>query len=318
MLISVVIPNYNGFEIIKKNIPVVLKVISDHHQKNGDEFQVIIVDDGSTDESVAYLNEVATQSKKELEIEIIQNDKNYGFATTVNRGVEVAKGEIVLLLNTDIVPDAGFLQPLLKHFTEDKVFAVGCMDRSIENSHEVMRGRGIGRWEKGFLKHKLGHIDSPDTLWVSGGSGAFRRKVWLRLDGLNELMNPFYWEDIDLSYRAQKAGFTVLFEKESIVTHRHEEGAIKKEYTPKKVRVTAYRNQFIFAWTNMSDKTLILSHILWQPYHIVRSVIKGDASFLTGFFNALVLLPAIMRKRKDVQKDVVVSDKIVIRRLTRN
>ena len=86
-------------------------------------------------------------------------------------------------------------------------------------------------------------------------------------------MNPFYWEDIDLSYRAQKAGFIVLFEKESIVTHRHEEGAIKRYHTSKKVRVITYRNQFIFAWTNMSDLPLILSHFLWLPYHLLRSIL---------------------------------------------
>ena len=141
-------------------------------------------------------------------------------------------------------------------------------------------------------------------------------KIWERLDGLCELMNPFYWEDIDLSYRAQKAGFRVVFEKESIVTHEHEKGAIKKEHTAKKVRVTAYRNQYIFAWKNMSDPLLIASHILWQPYHLIRAIIKGDASLFAGLFKALILLPAIIQKRKEVQKDVVMIDKKVIRRLS--
>ena len=110
---------------------------------------------------------------------------------------------LYILFNTDVYPDKDFLTPLLSHFKDEKVFAVGCMDKSIEGKDVVLRGRGIGVWKRGFLVHEKGEIEKSDTLWVSGGSGAFRKSIWDKLGGLNELYNPFYWEDIDLSYRAQ-------------------------------------------------------------------------------------------------------------------
>jgi GT2 family glycosyltransferase len=316
MKVSVVIPNYNGEKIIKKNIPELISVLQKFAAKTQKSVEVVINDDGSSDSSLVFLHELAQKKHKGVDMEVIANEKNYGFSTTVNRGVAKATGEVVILLNTDVVPKDGFLEPLLLHFNEGKIFAVGCMDISMENGKEVLRGRGVGRWEKGFLNHRLGDLDQSDTLWVSGGSGAFRKSFWDTLGGLDELMNPFYWEDIDLSYRAQKAGYLTRFERKSLVTHLHEEGAIKKTSTPKRVRITSYRNQYIFAWTNMSDASLILSHILWQPYHLIRACINRDASFLQGFTKALIMLPSIITKRKEVQKYVTVSDNAVIRRLT--
>lgn len=315
MNISIVIPNYNGEKLLLKNLPRVEEVIREYAKKHKALVEIVINDDGSSDKSKEILKNY--EERKDLEVKycIIYNKSNLGFSSTVNRGVEKASGDIVILLNTDVIPEKGFLEPLLSRFADEKVFAVGCMDKSIEKGGTILRGRGVGHFEKGFLKHTKGSLDRQDTLWVSGGSGAFRKKMWDKLGGLNELMNPFYWEDIDLSYRAQKAGFITLFEKESIVVHEHEEGAIKKYSTAKKVRITSYRNQYFFTWINLTDNSLILSHILWQPYHIIRSIFNKDASFLKGLIKALVKLPDVKWKRKLVQKQVVLSDKEVIRRV---
>jgi hypothetical protein len=80
------------------------------------------------------------------------------------------------------------------------------MDKSMEGDKVVLRGRGIGRWEKGFYIHKRGEIDKVDTAWVSGGSGAFRRLMWNTLGGMDPIYNPFYWEDIDPEIKANFSG----------------------------------------------------------------------------------------------------------------
>jgi GT2 family glycosyltransferase len=275
--------------------------------------EIIINDDGSTDSSRTILQQYEEMQLDSLHFIILHNEKNFGFSTTVNRGVAKASGDIVVLLNNDVLPDDDFLAPLIKHFSDPKMFAVGCMDKSIEKEGTVLRGRGVGRWDKGFLMHQKGDIEGTQTLWVSGGSGAFRRKYWEALGGLQEMMNPFYWEDIDLSYRAWKAGYCLVFEKNSTVIHEHEEGAIKKTSTPKKVRVTSYRNQFYFVWINVSDTSLVLMHLFWLPYHLVRAVLHRDASFITGFLTALKNLPTVLKQRKMVQKLVTVTDADVIR-----
>lgn len=294
MNLSVVIPNYNGQDLLKKNLPKVLEAVGDA--------EIIVVDDASVDASLEALD-----SFKE-KIRVMKNEKNLGFSSTVNFGVKEAKGDIVILLNTDVIPERGFLAPLLSHFKDDKVFAVGCMDKSIENGKAVLRGRGIGGWKRGFFVHSRGEVDKTNTLWVNGGSGAFRKSIWKKLGGFNELYNPFYWEDIDLSYRALKCGYEIVFEPKSIVVHEHEKGAIKKKFSESKVRSIAYRNQFIFVWKNATDLDLQLLHLFWLPYHFIKAFIKADLAFFIGFFAALLQLPKIVSSSLEDQKMFVLRD----------
>lgn len=232
-----------------------------------------------------------------------------GFAATVNRGVKEAGGEIVVLLNTDVVPEKGFLNPLLSHFKDKKVFAVGCMDKSIEDGKTILRGRGIGKWQRGFLVHSRGEVDKNNTLWVNGGSGAFRKSLWDKFGGFDELYSPFYWEDIDLSYRAIKSGYKVFFKPNSIVVHEHEKGAIKGAYSTFQIETVAYRNQFIFVWKNATDTDLLFLHIFWLPYHFVKAFVSGEWTFILGFFQSLNRLPQVIKSRNNSIKYFTKSDR---------
>ncbi|MCL5113918.1 MAG: glycosyltransferase family 2 protein [Patescibacteria group bacterium] len=301
MDISIVVPNYNGEKLLEKSLPRLLKILENY--KDG-ETEIIIVDDDSTDKSVDLL--------KKYDVEIFINDKNLGFSSTVNKGVKKAKGEIVILLNTDVFPEKDFLNHLLEHFKDPKVFAVGCMDKSIEGDKTILRGRGLGAWKRGFLVHRRGEVNKTDTLWVSGGSGAFRKTIWDRLSGLNELYDPFYYEDIDLSYRALKAGYKILFEPKSVVYHEHEKGAIKSKHSSFQIKTIAYRNQFIFVWENATDWDFQLLHFLWLPYHFAKAILRGDVAFLLGFLKAFILLPKIIKSSLGYQKLFIKKDREII------
>jgi GT2 family glycosyltransferase len=305
MDISVIVPNYNGKNLLKDNLEKVYREVSSY--KSG-KTEIIVVDDGSLDKSLDFLNEFA---KTHSNCKVIVNKKNLGFAPSVNKGVEAASGEIVVLLNTDVYPEAGFLEPLLKHFSNEKVFAVGCLDRSIESNGIILRGRGLGEWKRGFLVHRRGEVNKTNTLWVSGGSSAFRKTIWEDLGGMNELYAPFYWEDIDLSYRALKSGYEIAFEPKSVVVHEHEKGAIKSKYSDFKIKTIAYRNQFIFVWEN-ADLSLIYSQILWLPYYFVKALLASDWQFFLGLINAILLIPGILKLRHKAQKLFVKEDQEVI------
>lgn len=297
MNISIVIPNYNGQDLLKKNLPKVIEAVGDA--------EIIVVDDFSTDNSLNVLDSFGSKLK------VIRSEKNFGFSSTVNLGVKAAKGDIIILLNTDVIPEKGFLAPLIPHFKEDNVFAVGCMDKSIEDDKVALRGRGIGAWKRGFLVHSRGEVNKTNTLWVNGGSGAFRKSVWDKLGGFNELYSPFYWEDIDLSYRALKSGYKIMFEPKSVVVHEHDKGAIKKKFSASYIKTVAYRNQFIFVWKNVTDLDLQLRHLFWLPYHMIKAFMRMDLTFYKGFFNAFVLLPKIIRSGFEDKKLFVLKDKQV-------
>lgn len=301
MKTSIIIPNYNGSDLLQKNIPIVLKSVEKYK-----DVEVIVVDDASTDNSLEILNSFGTRAI------IVRNEKNVGFAQSVNKGVEKAQGDIVVLLNSDVQPRDNFLEPLLKHFENEKVFAVGCLDESIENGKSVSRGRGIGKWKRGFLLHAAGSLDKHTTLWANGGSSAFRKNIWEQLKGLSSLYRPFYWEDIDLSYRAWKQGYEVVFEPKSVVVHEHEKGAIKKNFTPFYIKSVAYKNQFIFVWRNIRDLDLVLSHLLWLPYHFLVTLKNFDLAFLFGFLRALFTVPNIIQSNISMQSKHKASDKEIL------
>ncbi len=311
MKIDVVIPNYNGSNLIKKNLTDVIKSFGSYKSVS-----IIIVDDGSEKEDVIKLRSVIdlVNMRSKIPVSLIIREKNGGFSSAVNTGVNNSKADLVFLLNSDAVPYKDFLNPILERFEKDTLlFGVGCMDISVEGDTNVERGRGIGYWKKGLLRHKKGEVDREDTFWISGGSSMVRRGFYKKLGGLDEIYNPFYWEDIDLSYRAQKAGYNIVFERESKVEHRHDEGAIKKHFKKDKVTTVVYRNQFIFHWKNITDSNLIISHLFWLPFHILAAIVGRDTNLLKGFLFALQKMPVIINNRRVQKKRYIKSDREIIK-----
>lgn len=313
MQISIVIPNYNGSHLLTNNLPAVIDAVEYYKKIHGGGCEIVIVDDASVDDSLQIIENIT--KKISIPLQTIKNETNKGFSHTVNKGVSLANGDIVILLNTDVKPKKDFLIPLLAHFANENIFAVGCMDESIEHGKTVFRGRGVGEWKKGFLLHSRGNIDRTNTLWVSGGSGAFRKDIWEKLHGLTTLYSPFYWEDIDISYRALKSGYTLVFEPKSIVQHTHETGIIRTTYSKEYITAIAYRNQILFVWLNVTDFLLIVQHILWMPYHIMSAIVHGDSTFLAGFYRAVGKIPLMLMRRGQVQETFTRSDKEIINKL---
>lgn len=292
--VSIVLPNWNGAHLLAKNLPSVIAAAL--------KAEIIVSDDASVDGSVKFIKEKFPQ------VTIVENKSQQGFAGNVNSGVARATGDIVVLLNTDIRPEIGFLDPLLNHFGDPKVFAVGCMDKSIEGKEIVLRGRGVARWEKGFFIHSRGEVDKQTTAWVSGGSGAFRKNIWEKLGGMDTLFNPFYWEDIDLSYRALKSEYHLVFEPKSVVVHDHASGPIQQHYSQFTINAIAYRNQCMFIWKNLSERSLIIGHMFWTPVRIVQAVFRLDIAFVWGYMKALFYLPRVLLARKRASALWSVSD----------
>lgn len=300
--ISIVIPNFNGLKILKKNLSSVI----DLAEKNNNVKEIIIVDDCSNDGSGDYIK------NNYPKIKLILKPKNTGFIDTVNIGVKSATEEYILLLNTDIRPSIDLITNLINNFTNDRVFAVGCLDQSFEGDKIIERGRGIGFFDKGFFIHKRGEIKNRKTLWISGGSGMFNKKIWHSLGGLDNLYSPFYWEDIDISYRALKSGYTIIFEPKAIVKHNHEEGAIKQNYREVDILKISFRNQLIFTWKNITDKNYLLSHVFHLPLFLIYHLLKGEYFYLKGFIDAFCKFPLILSSRKNTVKLFRKNDKEVL------
>lgn len=292
--VSIIIPNWNGKKLLEKHLPLVCRLT--------EGAEIIVVDDASADDSVLYVRENFPF------IRIIPQQKQVGFSGSVNAGVAISNGALVLLLNSDIKPTQGFLNPVYELFENKKLFAVGLTDENIEKNNVMYRGRGIASFVKGMYVHRRGEVDKTDTAWVSGGSGVFRKSIWNKLGGMDTLFSPFYWEDIDLSYRALKSGYLLRFERKSVVVHKHEEGAILSNFSKKTIRSIAFRNQLFFIWKNISFRPYIVMHFMHLPLFILKSIFKGDWSIIIGFFHAILQWKQVLRAREVGKKTWIRED----------
>ncbi len=274
MQVSAVIPTYNGLRLLQENLPAVL-----HCLRIGDE--VVIVDDASTDHTVKWLlDQFKLKSsegtgfikhtgkylsgKKQLFITLIVNQKNLRFGASVNRGVEQAKHPLIFLVNNDVSPQPTALEPLVKHFVDESVFAVSCLEVE-PNQGGIWGGKNKLWFERGIFVHsRAEEFSAGPTAWASGGSALYDRAKWLELGGFDQAYYPAYWEDIDLSYRAKKRGWQVLFDPESKVSHNHE-STNTDVFGQRKIEDMSWKHAHTFVQKN-GTLWQKLAHMVWQPY----------------------------------------------------
>lgn len=289
MKVSIVIPNWNGAQKLRDNLPEVLKT------QGVDQF--IVVDDGSTDESITVLEGFSG-------IEMVVRAKNGGFSAAVNTGVAAASGDLVFILNTDAVPEVDCLKTVLPLFKDEQVFSVGA--------------NVGGNWSWAVFKDGwFWHRQAPDpvakevhqTLWSSGGSGVFRRSMWDKLGGLDELFNPFYEEDLDIGYRAAKRGWINLWDPKFKVEHYKQKGVIEENFSKAKVSKVAERNHLFFTWKNITSAKLMSEH----RRALVKQLLRHP-KYWAIFWSALVKLPDVMRLRAIEAKAQKVSDEEILGR----
>ena len=142
------------------------------------------------------------------------------------------------------------------------------------------------------------------SLWASGGQAAFDKKKWNKLGGMDLLYKPFYWEDVDLGYRAWKRGWRIIWDPESHVVHDHQKSVIATNFTKKYITDTAQRNQFLFIWKNIHDSKMLLSHLIRLP--------RVALSYPMPLLRALGKLPEVIRKRNQEKRLSKKSDQEII------
>lgn len=290
MKASIIIPNFNGEALLAKNLPFVIKAAEN---KENNILEVIIVDDGSWDGSIKFLREKFPQVK------VIKHRINRGFSAAANTGVRGSSGDLVVLFNSDVLPSEDFLVNTLPHFKNPKVFAVSL--------HEKGYGWARGEFKEGYIQVLPGKESSlfHESFYVNGGSGVFRRSIWMELGGMDEeLLSPFYWEDIDLCYRAAKRGYIVGWEPASSVIHNH--GSTMGRLSKKLVSRIKERNQLLCLWKNLTSRNLVRKHVLGLFARIAR-----HPGYLRIVLMALGRLKIVLRKKKKEIKESKVSDEAI-------
>jgi len=236
--VSIIIPNYNGKHLLEAYLPSVFEAI----ENAGVEYELIIVDDHSTDNSVAFIQQIYPSVK------LLVNAQNAGFSYTCNRGIQVACYELILLLNSDVKLTPGYFFNQWKYFEGKDTFGVmGCImqmkGNKIEDAARLLYYSGC-RIRADRFYFSRNDVDTPCyTAYLSGANALIDAEKLKKLGGFDELFSPFYSEDLDLSLRAWELGWKCYYEHDSVCYH-HVSSTTKTQNKKRFVKSIYYRNRF--------------------------------------------------------------------------
>lgn len=257
--VSIVIPNYNGKHFLKDCLDSVFA-------QNIENQEVIVVDNGSTDGSLEYLETFPG-------VRVIVLDKNYGFCRAVNEGIKASESEYVILLNNDTEVDKNFAAELLCAIKSDEeIFS--CSSKMIQfHDRERMDDAGdyycalgwaFGRGKGGLVEQ----YDKPANIFAACAGAAIYRKEMLESLGYFDENHFAYLEDIDIGYRARIHGYRNVYAPKAVVYHVGS-GFSGSTHNAFKVKLSS-RNNVYLAYKNMPFLQIILNSPLLLLGHAVK------------------------------------------------
>lgn len=374
--VSIVIPTWNGIALLKRFLPSVIEAATHYTEQFDAPTEIIIVDDGSTDETIEWLlskgfsgqgsggrGREAGSTYRGLEpvqelrsaisnlqsgisnseppnnhtlipvprpltpdLRFVRNETNRGFGETCNRGFEAARHPLVFLLNNDVEIARDSVFPLVENFADEDVFAAHCRVIELDGGRECGTGK-VGGFARGFLRVHRSYATRSDqepseierekrnnaalySMFAGGGSAMFDREKFLAMGGFEPLLSPFYWEDVELSYRAWKRGFKVMYEPRAVARHRVSStiGKMKRS----RVKKIEQRNRLVFHWINLHDKKMLASHIAWMILLTITAPLRLRPGFISSVAMAIKSLPQIRNRRSEEKRAAQRSDKDVL------
>jgi GT2 family glycosyltransferase len=302
-LLSIIIPHHNGAH----HLPPCFQSL---RRQTYPYLEVILVDNGSTDESIAL-------TRRDFpEVKVIELKQNLGLTGAINRGIQHATGQVIVSLNNDTevapgwaqalvealaaYPDAGMVASKMLLFDErDRLHSAG--DGFGANGIPI--NRGVWQKDEGQFDHDV---------YIFGGCGgavAYRREMLNEIGCFDEDLF-MYLEDVELNWRAQLAGYRVVFAPQAVVYHRLSAtggGVIASYYTGRNT---------IFMLAKVLPGSIFRRYwraIIKAQFHIMIEALRawrGEAARarLRGQLAGLWGLPKWLAKRKSIRRKIDVTD----------
>ena len=254
--VSIVMPCYNGMAHTDACLTALRETLPADFAG-----EIIIVDDGSGAETVSGLK---AWTKVEPRLRVLRNRTNLGFLRSVNKGAEAATGEILVFLNNDTIPIAGWLPPLLRTFREHPdAGAVG--GRLVYPSGRLQEAGGVV-FRDGSAANFGRDDHNPDLPlyrvfrevdYCSAALLATPRSVFLALGGFDAHYEPAYYEDTDYCFRLREQGYRVFLQPESVVVHCEGGTAGLDTSIGMKRYQVVNQNKFIERWQHVLERQAV-------------------------------------------------------------
>ena len=270
-LLSVVIPTFNGLHHLRRCIPALLEAV----EHAGGDSQVIVVDDGSDDGTAAWLR------RQHAGIELLVLAENGGFAAAANAGLRSAEGRGVALLNNDVIVDRNWIRAALAGDLPPEVGSIATQILFLDPPDTINSAgdeyASCGFALPGRAGEKAGDTgdDSPRMCFCACAAACFYRRSALERVGLFRQRFEAYYEDVDLGFRLNLAGYGCRYVPRSRC--RHVVGATYGRSW--KVHYNSSRNRELVFWGNMPGRLLAgcaAAHVLVVLLQLARGVFNGE------------------------------------------
>lgn len=299
--VSIVIPVYNAIGQIEGLLIRLKHFVA----KYGASYQVIIADDASTDGT-------AEELKREFPfIELVKGERNVGFAGNVNRGAKAAHHSFIAVVNSDIELIGNPFKPLISVLRNNQdIFATMPLVYNrkfgkVENLQRLIASRGLAwntdlpeeaEWSP-LLESLITRASTvKDRLKDVGGKlppirsllcGAFfvcKRSQFEQLGGFSERFQPFYWEDVDLDYRARRKGLHCAVIPSTAVVHRHSE-SIDRFRAGRKIQYLRL-NQLRFVIDHQRQLDGLVQPHIWWGLRSLKELLAGNRVMASAYWRA--------------------------------
>lgn len=282
---TIVIPALGDVELLESALRSLQRALEPRHGVD----EILVVDDTGHDLLGPWLMEHFPL------VRCLANPRNLGFARALTAGVLAAKHERVFAMNSDVRVRAGFLEPLEEALENESVFAavprilLHGREGAIESLVIVRLESGIARAVQPALEQGRvplapdAHVRVPFPI---GGACLFRREALRALGGFDAAFEPFYLEDMDLGWRAWKAGLECWYVGSSVVEHHHR-GTIGALVPEALVLTAIERNRLLFTWKHLDEPALLREHLEELSARIDEARVDEQREFFVALCIAL-------------------------------